>query len=153
MSKVRKASMARITTQTTITGRSIGSALRRGVGIGGSIPVLAEMAAHANLLSDVEVLAQHARLAIIGSKPLPVALNPRLLMPKEVSLLGVFLPAGAADLRATHAALYESMAAGKLAPMVGAALPLADAAKAHVEVMAPSSGGKVGNIVLVVREE
>ena len=45
------------------------------------------------------------------------------------------------------------LASGALTPMVGAAIPLAEAARAHVEVIEPSSGGKVGNIVLVVREE
>ena len=54
---------------------------------------------------------------------------------------------------ATHRALYDAMNRGALTPMVGMALPLADAPRAHVEVMEPSAGGKVGNITLVVREE
>ena len=85
---------------------------------------------------------------------LAVELNPRLLMPKELAVHGIFLPASSATEQAeTHRGLYEAMAAGALTPMVGATFPLADAALAQVEVMEPSAGGKAGNIVLTVREE
>ena len=59
----------------------------------GLFDVVLEMAAHANLLADVSVLRHAGRVAIIGSKPLPIEFNPRLLMPKEISVHGVFLPA------------------------------------------------------------
>lgn len=120
----------------------------------GLFDVVLEMAAHANLVSDVSVLRTGGRVAIVGSTPQPVSLNPRLLMPKEISLHGVFLPAAsAAEKEATHRALYDAMDRGALRPIVGTALPLAEAARAHMEIMEPSAGGKVGNIVLVVREE
>ena len=91
---------------------------------------------------------------MIGSKPAAISLNPRLLMPKEISVHGIFLPSSTAEeKRATHQALYESMDSGGLMPVVGATFALADAAKAHVEVVEPSSGGKIGNVVVVVREE
>ena len=120
----------------------------------GKFDIVLEMAAHANLLADVGMVQKHGRIAIIGSKPLPVALNPRLLMPSEITLHGVFMPAASADEKAaTHQGLYEAMERGGLAPNVGLALPLSEAAKAHVEIAEPSTGGKVGNIVLIVREE
>jgi NADPH2:quinone reductase len=113
-----------------------------------------EMAAHANLITDLELLGPGGQLAVIGSKPEPVALNPRLLMPKEASVHGVFLPAcSAEEKRETHRALYEAMESGGLTPIVGTTFTIADAAKAHLEVSEPSIGGKVGNIVVIVREE
>ena len=112
------------------------------------------MAAHANLVADLGLVRVGGQVAIIGSKPEAVSLNPRLLMPKEISVHGVFLPVNTAEeKRANHAALYESMVSGALTPVVGETFPLADAAQAHVEVVQPSAGGKVGNVVVVVRDE
>ncbi len=48
-----------------------------------------------------------------------------------------------------HAQLYAAMEGGALTPVVGMKLPLEEAPKAHVEVMAPSAGGATGNIVLI----
>ena len=42
------------------------------------------------------------------------------------------------------------MELGLLTPVVGMRLPLEDAAKSHVEVMAPSAGEACGNIVLAI---
>ena len=84
--------------------------------------------------------------------PLPVDFNPRLLMPNELSIRGIFLPTQSeAESKETHAALYAAMEKGALAPVVATEIPLAEAPKAHVEVMEPSSGGKAGNVVLMVR--
>ena len=75
-------------------------------------------------------------------------------MPNEISVHGVFLPASSAEEKlATHQALYDSMSTGGLSPIVGATFGLAEADKAHAEIVAPSAGGKVGNIVVIVREE
>ena len=116
--------------------------------------VVLEMAAHANLVTDLGLLQHGGRLAIIGSKPEPIALNPRLLMPRELSVLGVFMPAAsAAEKHATHRALYASMERGELTPVVGAIFALDDAPSAHREIVAPTAGGKVGNIVVLVRSE
>jgi len=119
----------------------------------GRFDLVLEMAAHANLLADLKLLSRGARVAIIGSKPLPVALNPRLLMPDEVSVHGVFLPASSPQEKTeTHRALFNAMEDGQLTPVVGTTFELADAAKAHIEVMEPSQGAKVGNVVLTVVE-
>ena len=110
-----------------------------------------EMAAHANLLSDVRLCKHGAKVMVVGSKAEAVEFNPRLLLPKEVSVHGVFLPtASEEEKQKTHAALFEAMASGKLTPIVGAEVALRDAGVAHEEVMAPSSGGKVGNIVVII---
>ena len=75
-------------------------------------------------------------------------------MPRELSVLGVFMPAAsAAEKHATHRALYASMERGELTPVVGAIFALDDAPSAHREIVAPTAGGKVGNIVVLVRSE
>lgn len=112
-----------------------------------------EMAAHANLVMDLGLLRRGGQLAIIGSKAQSIELNPRLLMPNELSIRGIFLPSqSGAESKETHAALYAAMESGALIPVVATEIPLAQAPQAHVEVMEPSSGGKAGNVVLTVRD-
>jgi hypothetical protein len=45
------------------------------------------------------------------------------------------------------------MERGELTPVVGATFALDDAPSAHREIVAPTAGGKVGNIVVLVRSE
>jgi len=112
--------------------------------------VVLEMAAHANLPVDLTLAGRRSCVCIIGSRAEPVGVNPRATMVREVDVRGVFLGTQSAEERAeTHAALQDAMARGALKPVVGMELPLAEAARAHVEVMGPSSGGAVGNIVLI----
>jgi NADPH:quinone reductase-like Zn-dependent oxidoreductase len=72
-------------------------------------------------------------------------------MPQEIDIRGVFNPASTpADVAETQAGLFDALRRGELRPVVGQAVALADAPRAHVEVMAPASGGSTGNIVLLV---
>ena len=120
----------------------------------GKFDLVLEMAAHANLLADLTVLQRGARILIIGSKPQTVAFNPRLLMPLEATVQGVFLPtASSEEKERTHEELYAAMDRGELCPVVGQVLPLVDAPKAHAQIVDPPAGGKVGNLVLAVRDE
>ena len=119
--------------------------------LNGRFDLVLEMAAHANLVADVSLLRRGGQVAIIGSRAEAVALNPRLLMPNEVCVRGVFLPSQTDDeFEETHTWLYNKMARGALKPVVGRVLPLEDAPSAHVEVMTPGSGGKAGNVVISV---
>jgi NADPH2:quinone reductase len=47
------------------------------------------------------------------------------------------------DYRAIHAALGEGLGSGRLRPVVGRELPLAEAARAHREVLEPGAHGKI----------
>ena len=123
------------------------------LGDGRKFNVVLEMSAHTNLVSDVGVLAKGGSLVIVVSKDVSVPFNPRLLMVPEISVMGTFLGSSTADeMKATHTALFTAMSKGTLKPVVGMVLPLEEAAKAHIEVMTPSSGGATGNIVLQVRD-
>lgn len=112
--------------------------------------VILEMAAHANLAVDLQLVGQNGRICIVGSKSQDININPRTLMPKQVDVRGVFLgSATPEELQDIHASLFDAMQRKALVPVVGLELPLQEAAKAHVEVMAPSSGGAAGNVVLL----
>eukprot|EP00239_Pterosperma_sp_CCMP1384_P000357 CAMPEP_0197849796 /NCGR_PEP_ID=MMETSP1438-20131217/13249_1 /TAXON_ID=1461541 /ORGANISM="Pterosperma sp., Strain CCMP1384" /LENGTH=358 /DNA_ID=CAMNT_0043462635 /DNA_START=280 /DNA_END=1356 /DNA_ORIENTATION=- len=113
-----------------------------------------EMMASANLANDLTVMKRHGRVAIIGSKAVPIAINPRATMPLELDIRGVFLGNSTPDeITEIHRQLYKAMECGYLKPVVGMELPLEEAAKAHVEVMTPSSGGAAGNIVIKLKGE
>eukprot|EP00658_Telonema_sp_P-2_P005008 TRINITY_DN11876_c0_g1_i4.p1 TRINITY_DN11876_c0_g1~~TRINITY_DN11876_c0_g1_i4.p1 ORF type:complete len:335 (+),score=48.20 TRINITY_DN11876_c0_g1_i4:122-1126(+) len=129
------------------------SAALSSVGKGG-FDVLLEMAAHHNLVSDCGVMAPRGRVCIVGSRADPIGFNPRLVMPGELDVMGVFLPrASREELAAIHAALYELMCDGKLRPVVGTEVGLEEVQVAHEEVVSPSRGGAVGNVVVLIPNE
>lgn len=48
----------------------------------------------------------------------------------------------------THKALFDYMDRGALTPVVSVILAMEEMPKAHVEVVSPSRGGALGNIVI-----
>lgn len=114
--------------------------------------VVLENFAHINLLPDLGVMGKNGRLLIVGSRPQSVGLNPRLTMPNELDIRGVFLPmCSAEEVKEIHAELFKLMEADTLVPVVGLQFGLQDASKSHVEVMRPTAGGAVGKIVVCPR--
>jgi NADPH:quinone reductase len=73
-----------------------------------------------------------------------VTINPRELMARRASIRAFTLwgitPAEEADI---HAGLFAGLENGTLRPVVGKELPLADAARAHKEILEPGSAGKI----------
>jgi len=113
---------------------------------GRGIDVILEMLANVNLATDLEVVAPGGTIVIIGNRG-AIEINPRMLMAKEVSLLGmVVLNAPPADLASIHAALYAGLENKTLRPVIAVELTLSDAAKSHRLVM---EARHVGKIVLV----
>jgi NADPH2:quinone reductase len=104
------------------------------------------MLANVNLGRDLTLLAPRGRVVVIGSRG-EVTINPRDLMKRRASIQA-FTLWGLTDLETAevNAALVAGLGTGTLKPVVGKEMPLADAARAHVEVMA---GGAYGKIVLV----
>ncbi len=108
--------------------------------------VIVEMAAHASLGIDLGLLARGGRVVVVGSRG-PVEIAPRELMSRDADVRGILLfVAPPAALAAAYAAVGEGLGAGRLRPLVGRELPLAEAATAHREIMA---GPAVGKLVLV----
>ena len=114
-----------------------------GATCGQGIDVILEMAAHSNLNADLELLAPSGRVVVIGSRG-EVTIDPRHTMAKESAILGMRLfntPPG--DFVEIFNAIDAGLADGSLQPVVGKEMPLAEAARAHREIMQPGAHGKI----------
>jgi NADPH2:quinone reductase len=108
--------------------------------------VILEMLADRNLAEDLRVAAKGGRIVVIGSRG-SIAIEPRTAMAGDLAVLGMSLfNVPREDLAAIHAEIVKGLEAGILRPVVGAEIPLAEAARAHERVMAP---GALGKVVLV----
>jgi NADPH2:quinone reductase len=110
---------------------------------GKGVDVILEMLANVNLATDLKLLAQNGRAVVIGNRG-EITINPRDLMARRGTVRGFTLWATTeAEAKAIHAAIEAGLENGTLRPIVGKELPLKDAAKAHVDVLAPGAHGKI----------
>jgi NADPH:quinone reductase len=110
---------------------------------GRGVDMILELAAHLNLGKDLTVLARQGRVVVVGSRQ-PVEINPRDTMSRDASILGMTLMnATEPELTGIHAAIVAGLESDILRPIVGSQMPLSDAAKAHEQVLAPGSYGKI----------
>jgi NADPH2:quinone reductase len=105
--------------------------------------VILEMLAHVNLGSDLKMLAQNGRVVVIGSRG-DVTITPRDLMSRRASIRAFTLwAAQPSEVVEIHAGLYAGLENGTLRPVVGKQIPLAEAARAHKEILEPGAAGQV----------
>jgi NADPH:quinone reductase len=120
--------------------------IRKATG-GRGVDIILEMLANVNLGADLKLLAQKARVVVIGSRG-DVTITPRDLMSRRAAILAFslwgFTEAEFVDI---HAGINAGLENGTLRPVVGAEIPLKEAAQAHIDVMKPS--GAFGKIVLI----
>jgi NADPH2:quinone reductase len=110
---------------------------------GRGVDIVLEMLANVNLGADLKMLAMYGRVIIIGNRG-EISINPRDLMARRASARGFTLWAlTEAETKEIHAAVYAGLENGTLRPIVGKEIPLAEAARAHQEVLAPGSHGKI----------
>jgi NADPH:quinone reductase len=110
---------------------------------GKGVNVILEMLANVNLGGDLKMLALEGRVVVIGSRG-DVTLTPRDLMSRRASVRAFTLwAAQPAEVAEIHAGLYAGMENGTLRPVVGKQLPLAEAARAHKEIVEPGAEGKI----------
>jgi NADPH:quinone reductase len=110
---------------------------------GRGVDVILEMLANVNLANDLKLLAQYGRVIIIGNRG-EVTINARDFMSRRASARGFTLWAVTEfETAAIHAALYAGMENGTLRPVIGKKIPLAEAPRAHKEVLAPGASGKI----------
>jgi NADPH:quinone reductase len=113
---------------------------------GRGVDVILEMLANVNLAKDLTVLATHGRVVVIGNRG-TIEINPRDAMGRDASILGMTLfNVSERELASIHAALVAGLENGTLNPVVGQELSLADAPRAHEEVMKPGAYGKIALI-------
>jgi NADPH:quinone reductase len=105
--------------------------------------VIVEMLANVNLERDLQVLARHGRIVIVGSRG-TIEFTPRLTMGKDAVILGMTLfNTAPGDMTAIYIALSEALARGDLRPPVDREWPLEDAPRAHEAVIGGASHGKI----------
>ena len=110
------------------------------------VDIILEMLANVNLSSDTKLLANNGRVIVIGSRG-EVTINPRELMARRASIRAFTLWAiTAAEEAAIHDGLFAGLENGTLRPVVGKELLLAEAARAHKEILEPGSAGKIALI-------
>jgi NADPH2:quinone reductase len=110
---------------------------------GRGVDLILEMLANVNLDHDLDLLALHGRVVVIGNRG-RVEIDPRKSMGKDAAILGMTLFNATADeFNEIHAGLVAGLENGTLRPVIGRELPLAEAAKAHQAVMEPGAFGKI----------
>jgi NADPH2:quinone reductase len=110
---------------------------------GQGVDLILEMLANVNLGHDLELLARNGRVIVIGSRG-DVSITPRELMSRRGSILGFALwGITEAEKKEIHAGLVAGLANGTLRPIVGKELPLAEAPRAHKEILEPGAYGKI----------
>jgi NADPH2:quinone reductase len=96
-----------------------------------------------NLATDLKLLASHGRVIVIGNRG-EVTINPRDLMARRGSILAFTLWAVTeAETAEIHAGIIAGLENGTLRPVVGKQIPLAEAPRAHKEVLEPGASGKI----------
>jgi NADPH2:quinone reductase len=112
-------------------------------GSGPGVDLILEMLANVNLGQDLKLLAPHGRVIVIGSRG-DVTISPRDLMSRRGSV-HAFTMWGVteAEEKEIHAGLIAGLENGTLRPIVGKELPLAEAPRAHKEVLEPGAFGKI----------
>jgi len=107
------------------------------------VDVILEMLANVNLAADLKLLATNGRAIIIGNRG-EITINPRDLMLRRASARGFTLWAiTPVEETEIHAGLIAGLENGTLRPVVGQELPLAEAARAHKEILEPGAAGKI----------
>ena len=114
---------------------------------GRGVDLVLEMLANKNLGKDLTVLAKYGRVVVIGNRG-TIEINPRDTMGRDADIRGTtLLNTTEQEYKQMHAALVAGLENGTLRPVIGQKIPLAEAPRAHAEVMKPS--GAHGKIVLV----
>jgi NADPH:quinone reductase len=115
---------------------------------GNGFDLILEMLANKNLGNDLGLLANRGRVVVVGSRG-AVEINPRDIMSRVADIRAFTLFATTdQELREIHSALIAGLENGTLHPVIATKIPLAEAPRAHAEVMKPT--GALGKIVLAV---
>lgn len=110
---------------------------------GRGVDIILEMLANINLGADLKLISSGGRIVIIGSRG-DVSITPRDLMVRRGAIHAIMLWA-ITEYEAVeiNAGLVAGLENGTLRPVIGKELPLAEASRAHREVMASGAYGKI----------
>jgi NADPH:quinone reductase len=105
--------------------------------------VILEMLANKNLARDLAMIAIRGRIVVIGNRG-NIEINPRDAMSRDAVIFGMTLWNTPEDeLAAAHAALEAALESGVARPVIGKEIALAEASRAHEEILKPGSYGKI----------
>jgi len=105
--------------------------------------VILEMLANVNLGRDLGILALRGRVVVVGNRG-NAEINARDIMTRDGAILAMTLwNASPEDLISIHSALVAGLENKTLRPVIGQEIPLAEASRAHVAVMASGAYGKI----------
>jgi NADPH2:quinone reductase len=107
------------------------------------VDIVLEMLANVNLANDMKLIATNGRVIVIGNRG-EITVNPRDLMSRRGSIRAFTLWAiTAAEEADIHAGIIAGLENGTLRPCVCKELPMAEAARAHKEILEPGAAGKI----------
>lgn len=107
------------------------------------VDAIIEMLANVNLDKDLSVLAKFGRVVVVGNRG-RIEIDPRQTMARDSDIRGMTLMnVTDAELVAIHAAIGAALESKVLRPIIDSTLPLAEAARAHREILEGGSGGKI----------
>lgn len=107
------------------------------------VDIVIEMLANVNLVHDLDVIKRGGTVVIVGSRG-EINFPPRLIMTKEAVVTGVALMQSTPEeVKEQHSFIGAGLASGTLRPIVDKEFALADAPKAHEEVISGSHAGKI----------
>ena len=110
---------------------------------GKGVDVIIEMLANVNLENDFEALAMFGRITVVGNRG-SLDFNPRSAMNKDATIFAMSLfNAPAEKLEEIHRAIFGGLENGYLAPVVRESIPLAEAPRAHRDVIENKAFGKI----------
>ncbi|HEX6278566.1 MAG TPA: NADPH:quinone reductase [Pyrinomonadaceae bacterium] len=110
---------------------------------GRGVDVIIEMLANVNLQIDFDALAMFGRITVVGNRG-SLEFNPRLIMGKDATVYGMSLfNAPGAALEEIKSAIFDGLKQGYLRPVVGESIPLAEAPRAHHQVIESKAFGKI----------
>lgn len=110
---------------------------------GKGVDVIIEMLANVNLAKDFDALAMFGRITIVGNRG-SLDFNPRLAMGRDAIIYGMSLFNAPADAMAEiHDAIFDGLSKGYLKPVIGESIPLAEAPRAHRQIIESKAFGKI----------
>jgi NADPH2:quinone reductase len=110
---------------------------------GKGVDLILEMLANVNLGQDLKLLAKYGRVVVIGSRG-DATITPRDLMARMASIHAMMLwQLTDEEEKQIHPQIISGLEAGTLRPIVGKELPLAEAARGHIEILEPGAFGKI----------
>ncbi len=110
---------------------------------GRGVDIIIEMLANVNLAKDLGNLAKYGRVVIVGSRG-PIEIDPRMTMTLDADIRGMTLMnATPEELQEMHRAFAVAIADGTIHPVIDEKVPLAEAPRAHVDVLQGESYGKI----------